>query len=620
MLKKNKEWFLLALILLVTFLVFSPAIKYDFVNWDDGVNVYENPNVSELNAATLKNMFTTTVIGGYTPLTTLSFAIENALFGMKPGVFHFNNILLHLLNVLLVFILFKKLGVNLFITFTVTLLFAIHPMRVESVAWITERKDVLYSFFFLLSLICYILFRQRKKSLFYVLSMLAFVLSLLSKIQAVALPLLLVLIDFYHERKFSVKPLLNKLPFFLLSLATGIAGMYLLGKQGTLEANTVLPFFQRIFIGTGSLCVYLVKSIIPYSLSAIYPNPDSLSILHYGSALMVILLVILIYKSGKYRDMLAFGFLFFLSNVLFVLQIVGAGQAYLADRFTYLAYIGIFFLIGWALNFLISGKWRPLVIGLGLIYAAVLGFTTVKQVRVWENTQTLFSDVVKKYPKAEMAHINLGCYYRDHHQNEKAIASYTRAIEIKPMGYMGYSNRGEVLFDLGQLDGALEDMNKALILKPDYGKALSNRGALYGSQKKYDLALADLDAAISLDSGNVQALTNRLLVYFNMRDYENACSDASSILNVNPGNADVLNQRGLCQDELNRNQEALADFNQAIAINPNKGFYYQNRSYILAELGNLDAALKDILKASDLGIKVNPAYMQMLQSRQPVFQ
>lgn len=620
MLKKNKEWFLLALILLVTFLVFSPALKFDFVNWDDGVNVYENPNVGSLNATTLKNMFTTTVIGGYTPLTTLSFAVDHALFGMKPGLFHLTNILLHLLNVVLVFILFKKLGINLFITVTATLLFAIHPMRVESVAWITERKDVLYGFFFLLSLIFYVAFRRQNKRWFYFLSMLAFILSLLSKIQAVALPLILVLIDFYQERRFRLKPLLDKIPFFILALAAGLAGVYFLGKQGTLESNTVLPFFQRVFIGTGSFCVYLVKSVIPYSLSAIYPNPDSLSVYHYGSALLVILLGYWIYKSGKFRDMLVFGFLFFLCNVIFVLQIVGAGQAYLADRFTYLGYIGLFFLIGWALNFLMSGKSKPLVIGLGLIYAGILGFVSWNRVQVWENTETLFTDVIKKHPDAEMAHMNLGYYYRDLNQNEKAIASYARAIEIKPLNYLGYSNRGEVLFGLGKIDQALEDMNKSLLLKPDYSKALSNRGALYGSQKKYDLALADLDKALTIDPRNERALTNRLLVYYNMADYEKAGRDATAILEMTPRNADILNQRGLCFDALNKNREALADFNEAIAINPKKGYYYQNRSYILAEMGDLAAALKDILKARELGIKVNPAYLQMLQSRQPVFQ
>ncbi|MFH0761965.1 MAG: tetratricopeptide repeat protein [Bacteroidota bacterium] len=619
MLKKNKEWFLLALILLVTFVVFSPVLKYDFVNWDDGVNVYENANVRELNAGTLKNMFSTTVIGGYTPLTTLSFAVENSLFGMKPGVFHLNNLLLHLLNTLLVFILFRKLGINLFITFTVALLFGIHPMRVESVAWITERKDMLYGFFFLLSLIFYVAFRKQKKPVYYILAFLAFILSLLSKIQAVALPLILILIDFFFERKFRLKSLLNKIPFFVLALATGIAGLYILGQEGTLETHTVLPFFQRIFIGTWSFCVYLAKSIVPYPLSAIYPNPDGLTVYQYGSALLVLVLAILIYKSGKLRDMLVFGSLFFLCNVIFVLQIVGAGQAYLADRFTYLAYIGLFFLIGWALNFLMSGKWKPLVIGLGLTYAAILGIVSWNRVQVWKNSETLFSDVVKKYPEAEMAHMNLGYYYRDLNQNEKAIASYTRAIEIKPLGYMGYSNRGEVLFGLGQLDKALGDMNKAILLKPDYAKALSNRGALYGSQKKYDLALADLDSALSMDPHNERALTNRLLVYYNMGDYEKASRDASSFLAIKPGNADILNQRGLCLDQLNKNKEALADFNEAIAINPKKGYYYQNRSYLLAKTGDPSGALKDILKARELGIKVNPAYLQMLQSQQPVF-
>jgi len=615
MLKKNKEWLLLALILLATFIVYIPALKCDFVNWDDGVNVTENPNVSDLNATTLKNMFSTTVIGGYTPLTTLSFAIENQLYGMKPGMFHFNNLLLHLLNTLLVFLLFRKLGANLFITCTVAILFGIHPMRVESVAWVTERKDVLFGFFFLLSLVFYSAFYQRKKPVYYVLALLAFILSLLSKIQAVALPLVLILIDYSFEKKFRLKPLLNKIPFFILALATGLAGIYLLSKQGSLETNTVLPFVKRIFIGTYSFCVYLVKSVVPYPLSAIYPNPAGLTILHYGSAFLVILLGILVYRFGRFRTGLVFGSLFFLFNVVFVLQIIGAGQAYLADRFTYLAYIGLFFLIGWALDFLMSGKWKPLVIGLGFIYAGVLGFVTWNRVQVWTNTETLFSDVVRKYPEVSLAHMNLGFYYRDQNQNKKAIAAYTRAIEINPLGYLGYSNRGEAWFDEGQTDRALEDMNKAILLNPGYSKAFSNRGAIHGSRKEYDLALADLDSAISLDPANHHAYLNRLLVYYSTGDYEKASRDASSYLQIRPGDADVINRRGLCFDRLNRDQEALKDFDSAIALNPSKGSYYQNRSYLLAKTGDREGALRDILKAGELGIKVNPAYLLMLQGQ-----
>jgi len=198
---------------------------------------------------------------------------------------------------------------------------------------------VLYGFFFLLSLISYITFFKKKKNLYYFLALISFILALLSKIQAVTLPLVLLLIDYFFLGKFSFKSLVNKIPFFILSLLTGIYGIYILGSQGSLETNTVLPFFQRIFIGTYSLCAYLIKAVWPYELSAIYPNPSRLSAIFYISAIGVLLLALLIYKSGKYRKELLFGMLFYLLNIIFMLQVVGAGQAFMADRFSYIAYI-----------------------------------------------------------------------------------------------------------------------------------------------------------------------------------------------------------------------------------------------------------------------------------------
>lgn len=615
MLNKNKEWMLAGMILLVTFLVFSPVFDNGFVNWDDDINVTQNQDIKELNAAGIKNIFTHTIIGGYTPLTTLSFAVENRIFGMKPGVFHFNNLMLHLLCTLLVFIFLRKLGATLFVSFVAAMLFGIHPMRVESVAWVTERKDLLYGFFYLLTLIFYIAFYRRGKTVFYFLALLTFIFALLSKIQAVSLPLILLLIDYFFGEKFRVKQLLNKIPFFVLSLITGIAGFYFLGKEGSLETNTILPFFQRIFIGTYSFVVYIIKSVVPFELSAIYPYPARLTLLFYASALLIILMALLVYKSGKHRKVLVFGSLFFFFNVIFVLQIVGAGQAFLADRFTYIAYIGLFFMIAWALDFFFISKWKWYVIVTGVVYLAALGTVTFNRTRVWKNSGTLFSDVITKYPNVAIAHNNLGLYYRDQHQNSQAIESYSKSIGINPGAYTSYSNRGEVYFELGESGKALDDMNMALKINPDYGKALTNRGAIRGSRKEFALAIKDLDKAITLENNNLDAYSNRLLAYYSMGNYEKASQDATSYLNINPENANVLNQRGLCFDHLNRNQEAAADFNKAILINPAKGSYFQNRSYLLAKMGDYKGALRDILQAQQLGIKVNQAYLQMLQAR-----
>lgn len=611
----RKDWALAAFVLLATFAVFSPALKNDFVNWDDDINVTENANVAQLNGTSLKNMFTETVSGSYTPLTTLSFAIENKIFGMKAAVFHLNNLLLHLICTLLVFIFLRSLGASLFVSFVATLLFGIHPMRVESVAWVTERKDVLYGAFYLLSMIFYLRYRKSRKQLFFFLTLAAFVLALLSKIQAVSLPLSLILIDYYLDNKFSLKQVISKIPFFLLSLVVGLLGVYLLSRQGSLETNEAMPFLQRIFIGTYSLCVYLIKSYWPYEMSAIYPDPEKINAVFYGSALALIALALLIYKYGRDRKEVVFGTLFFLVNIIFMLQIVGAGQAFLADRFTYIAYIGLFFLLAWALEFLFSGKTKTAVVVCSILYFAALGIVTWNRTQVWKNSETLFTDVIRKYPDASMAHNNLGIYYRDHQQDDRAVESYTRAIETNPQGYRSYTNRGEVYFEKGQTDKALTDMNMALKIKPGYSKALNNRAAIWGSMKKFNLAIDDLNKAISQDPGNLKALSNRSLAWYSMGKFDKASEDATSYLKLKPDDVDMLNQRGLCFDQMNRNQEALDDFTRAIQLRPASGIFVQNRSYVLAKTGDFKGALRDILKARDLGVKVNEAYVKMLQSR-----
>jgi tetratricopeptide (TPR) repeat protein len=604
---------LAAVLMAITLIVFLPALKNDFVSWDDDENITANSNVQQMSPEGIKGIFSSTVTGGYTPLTSFTFMLEYHFFGMKPFAYHLNNMLLHALCTLLVFILMRRLGLSLFISFTTALLFGIHPMRVESVAWISERKDVLYGALFLLSMLFYIRYRDVKRKLFYFLALGTFLLSLLTKIQAVTLPLALVLIDYFFEKKFTVRQLIDKVPFFALSLITGLVGIYILKSGGELETGTLMPLIQRLFIGTFSFCTYLYKVIIPWPLSAIYPYPDAPGVLHYASAAAVLLLGFLLYRYGRHRKELVFGSLFFLFNVIFMLQIVGAGQALMADRFTYVGYIGLFFIIAWVLEPIFSGRYRNIAIAGGLGWMVILGVMTWKQTAVWKTTETLFTDVVSKYPEVPVAWNNLGIYYRDNNQREKAIGAYSRAIELNPDSPLIYNNRGELYFSKGDVDKALNDMNMALKMNPGYVKALTNRGAVYGSRGENSQALKDLDKAISLDSLNLPAISNRILVYYQSGNPGRAINDATEYIRIKPNEPDIYNIRGLCLAELGRHGDAVADYNRAIPLSPDAGAYYQNRSASLYALGDIKGALRDAGKATSLGIKMDPEFIKKLQ-------
>lgn len=599
---------------LFTFILFSPTLKYDFVNWDDDVNITENETIQKLDKEHVKAIFTTSVIGGYNPLTTLTFAIEYHFVGEKAGLYHFNNILLHALCTLLVFILFYRLGLSFFSSFLIALLFGMHPMRVESVAWITERKDVLFGTFFLSSLILYLRYLKEQKALYFILSLFVFVLSLLSKIQAVALPLVLLLIDYWFKRDVSKKLILEKIPFFALALLTGIVGIHFLGQQEMLEVGTTYPLAQRLFIGSYSFMVYLVKSVFPYEMSAIYPYPSELKGIYYLSMIPALFIVVISLMKWKSHRNLFFGVFFFVFNIVFLLQVVGAGQGFLADRFTYIPYIGLFFIYVLFIEKLLANR----NINKAMVYVPLIGyllFLTVRtssQIKVWENGETLWTNVIEIKPNAT-AYNNLGRYYRTQGEPDKALVNYNSALKANPEYGQCYSNRGKIYFDKGQVDLAIEDYKKAMELEYVNSELYSNLGAAYGMKGDHEAALMNLNKALELDPTNTGALSNRGYLYFQSQEYQKTIEDYRKYLQYKPDDAEIINTIGLCYIRLNDYDMAIEELNRSIGINPANGILYLNRSSAYNAIGNKQAALADAQRAQQLGVQVNQSYLNSLQ-------
>jgi len=610
-----KKWLWGGLFLAVfTFSLFSSSLKYDFVNWDDDVNIYENEHVVRFD---VNEIFTDHVIGNYNPLTTLTFALEYKIVGEKPFLYHLNNILLHVLCSLLVFLLMRKLGLSFLVSFLVALLFGIHPMRVESVVWVTERKDVLFGVFFLLSLIFYTDYLKKKKSLFFILSISVFILSLLSKIQAVALAPTLLLIDYWYNRKTDRKLILEKTPYFLLALATGIAGIWFLRQQGSLDTGTSFPLVQRLFIGSYSFVVYLIKSVVPWEMSALYPYPHKISAIFYLSmipALAVIAVPVFKFKSNK---TLTFGILFFLFNIAFLLQVVGAGQGFLADRFTYIPYIGLFLILAKTLETAAEKlpKQRSFIYSVLVVYLLLLTGVTFNRMKVWQNSETLWTDVIEKYPNTPLPYNNLGHYLRRQNQPERALENYNKAISLEPGKAQPYNNRGKIYFDRGEIDKALADYNKCIELEPNHVNALANRGAAFGMLQEWENALKDLNKALELEPFHSNALSNRAFVWFQQKEYRKSIADFRKYLSVKPGDADVINTIGLCHFRLKEYEKALAEFNRSIQIDATKGAFFLNRSLALNAMNDRTRALQDAQRAEQLGTNVNTEYINHLKQR-----
>lgn len=605
-------------ILLITFIAFFPSLNADFVNWDDDYNILNNENLNRFDWDHIQGIFTSTVIGNYNPLSIFTFALEKHFFGLDPFVFHLNNILLHLVCVFLVFKLGLMLRLNSTAAIILTALFAIHPMRVESVTWITERKDVLFAAFYFWALLIYArgVFHGRKKWDTAAILVL-FILSGLSKIQAVSLPLSMLAIDYLAGRKIQAKLLFEKAHYFLISLAIGVAGIVFLKLEGSLEATAVHGIVDRFFIGMYSYTVYVVKSVYPYQMSPLYPYNDPLKWHEYLGIPGVLLIGALAWYLWKNNKKVAiFGLLFFTFNIMFLLQILGAGQGYLADRFTYVAYFGLFFAYAFYIEKGIQAvaEHRRKIAFAGLAAIGLLySYWTFQQTKIWENSGTLWSHVIQYYSNTPLPFGNRANFYRDEGMLEEALADYSRAIQLDPQRHASFNSRGKLYFDNGQFELALEDYRKAISIEPNNGEYHTNLGATLGMLGRIPEAIEAMSRGLELRPNFAQGYANRAVMYNQVQQHELALQDLITYTSLNPFDADIWYEKGRTHRFLNDLQSALDAYSRAIQLDSSKGIFFLERSRVHYQMGNLPQAREDMQAAENRGMQIDPNYRAMLQ-------
>jgi protein O-mannosyl-transferase len=653
-------------VLILTVIAFSPTFQSEFVNWDDDLNIMKNKYLNGFTFANISQIFSTTVIGGYNPLSIFTFAIERAIFGEAnlSFVIHTDNLLLHLVNVFLVWRIVGAMGFNKWSAFGVALLFGIHPMRVESVAWATERKDVLFGAFYFAALLQYI--KYLKSEIYGILNrhfLIAFglfILALFSKVQAVSLPLSMLALDYYFQRPLNFKLIFEKIHFFLGSFAYGSATIFLLKNAKTMgEEDTLYTGFERIIIGFHTYAVYVGKFIFPWIMSPLYPYPSVILPEFYISSLLLVVSIIGIfwaYRRGM--TMLVFGWVFFFVNFIFVAQIVGAGQGFLADRFTYIPYFGFFTLLAAytegslfrikndTLNidnhrFNANNNTNPpssIAKIVFMVYAIVCLFLTFQQTKVWNNGENLWSKAIEYDNRSTTAWMNRALYYRENKKdNQRALADLDNAIAANPKSAASYNSRGKTYTDMGNPARALADFDIAVKEKPTLAEAWANRGNANGQLGKIDAALADITEALRLDSTltsaylgrgnvygitgrfeesvkdltkaleldpkNVDALLNRSITFHDMKQNEKALADTEAYLALKQDNPSMWLNRGLLKSELGRLSEALPDFDTAIKLNGLEGGFYLERARCYQKLGNIGAMRADVQSAKTRGIQ-----------------
>jgi protein O-mannosyl-transferase len=573
---KGKHQLWAILFIFASILVFYwPVFQLAFTNFDDQRYITENPQLH----SSFKNavyFFAHFFDGHYHPLTMLSLMLDYSLGVSDTFFFHLHNFILHVLNAILVFLFVQKLTRNSFLGLLTALLWSLSPMSVESVAWVSERKNLLYVLFYLLSLLAYLEYKNQGHKKYYFLCLLAFLFSCLSKAQAITLPLILILIDFYIDGfvfKWSVVK--NKLSFFVIAILFGIVAQ--LAQQSFWpDLHSDYSMMGRLAFSAMAFSSYLFKLLAPFNLSAIYPYPveagQSVPAIYYLFFAPVFLFLFFLFYKIKKNRALTFSLLFFGINIFFLLKINGIpyGDYYMADRYSYLASIGIYFLLAFFFFKLMQSKKKFqywLIFGMAC-YLLFFGLKTREQTKVWQNGASLWQNVLEQYPDLYQAWNDLGNAEANEGNKTNAMKAYAKTIEINPQEAAAYNNRATLHARLGEFEAALPDFNKAISLKEDYTEAYINRAMLYERSGQWRRAIEDYKKVTRIRPGFVLAYLNLSKVY----------------------------------QALGQQTEALKAVRKAIDLQPNLAQAYFERASILMAMKDFEAALKSLDKAEDLGL------------------
>jgi len=597
----GNHYIYIIILIAITAILFSNALGHHFTNWDDDDYITKNPYILDLTLRGIQNIFTVFVSSHYHPLTLLSLALDYYLWGMNASGFIFTNIVFHIFNVMLVFLIFKIVIKRAELAFIVALLFAIHPMKVESVVWVAERKDVLFSFFYLMAVFFYVKYITSgflKK--YYVFTLILALLSLLSKATAASLPLILLVFDYYYKRKNLKIVFIEKLPFFIFSLVFGILAII---AQSSDQGNNP-PFFDRIFLFTYAISFYIIKFFAPLYQSPLIEFPEKagalLPLKYYVSFLIIPLVVFVIYKLKTVRKELIFAFSFFLLSMLLILIKFPIGPAYLTERYTYLPYIGLAFAIAVIYTTYFEKRYKKAALAVLIIWFVFLGIKTHFQNQIWDSSITLWTYVLERNPLTPIAYNNRGDAKYELKDYQSAIDDYNKAIEIKKQAPGVYSNRGNSKKELGDFKGAIADYDVAISMNPKYTEAYFNRALVKTISGDASGAISDFDKTIELKPDFAAPYYNRANLKFTLNDLDGALKDYNKSIELNPNEVGAYNNRGALYYKLKDFDKAINSFNTATKISPNSSDAYNNRAVLENELGNKISACADWQKAIQL--------------------
>ncbi|MDE2221886.1 MAG: tetratricopeptide repeat protein [Candidatus Omnitrophica bacterium] len=577
--KKENAFLFLAFLAGLVLAAYSPCLHAQFLRWDDYRHYISNPCVYSLSWYNLCNIFRQTVNDTYIPLTTLSFNLEYHLFGVSAFASHLINILLHAGIVMLVFDFARRLGFSLKEAWLAAAIFGLHPMHVESVAWVAERKDTLSILFYMLCLRAYWMYLDRQSGKQYALSLLFAFLSILAKAMAVSIPWVLLLLDWFHRRKAGKAVFLDKLPFAALVFPVALVTFLQLSPHPDIEPRSLL-------IGLWTFAWYLKKFFLPDYFTLTYSPalPVTLSNPAYILSLVIVVVFIFLLWGWRKNRLWVFAALFWAASIFFFWRFDFNDSNIVADRFMYLPSLGFCLLLGRCLS---RFKVVPVVV------VVVLGAMTFNQCRIWRDDLSLWTWALVHDPRNAVAKSNQeGAVY----ERSKKLPDFrclTKAIDRDPSAAKGYFIRGVALLGEGDYFLAFSDFNRAISLNPSDGMAYVMRGELYAGKGKNDKALDDFDTAIALKTRGALAYVQKAALLKGMHHFQKALFWFGRAVEADPSFGVTFYERGILYMMLRQYNKAIDDFTHSIALHNDLKKSYCRRAEAYQALGQWPQAQQD---------------------------
>lgn len=638
------------LLVAVTLAVYWPLLRSDFTRYDDDQYVTENPIVRQgLTGKGVHWAFNVGYVGNWHPLTWLSHMLDVEIFGLRPAGHHGVNIILHLANVLLLFFVLKRMTGRLWESAFVAALFAVHPLHVESVAWIAERKDVLSTVFWMLAMGAYAAYAESPSRRRYAAVFGLVALGLTAKPMLVTLPFVFLLLDYWPLGRFQARDLKagrwpgwrligEKVPLFVLAAVSCVVTYIAQQRGGAVSPGELLPLGVRAANALVSYGRYLLLAFHPTKLAVLYPHPGA-SLPAWqpavaGAALAGMTYLVL--QAGRKRPYLAVGWFWYLGTLVPVIGLVQVGAQAMADRYTYVPFVGLFIAAAWGLgDFLGKRKMTkagksaksvspirprsrfvifPVFAGALIVILAVLARA---QIGVWRDTETLFRNAVNVTKNNGIAHGHLGEALARKGNMDEAVTQLRAALRINPLYEYAHFNLAHVLFLQGKLDEAVQHYRRGLDLRPGDFTALSELGVAYSKLGRWEDAVGSFQQALRIRPDDRDMRYGLAVAMMGRRDFAGAAEQFSAILEHDPDWPDAHHNLSVALLQLGRIDDAIRHAQSALELKPDYGLAHRQLAAALYVKGEYAAAWREVRLARQYGAPPSPQFLQQLSAKMP---